>query len=408
MPLLAQWASHGVIDATVTDADAETAWSCIYRASPRPLLTCVGCGERMHAKVSPFPHRLRFFAHDAANTDCPWHGQSIEHYLLKSALAGAVRAAGWLAQLEASGNRWRADVLGISPDGESRIAWEAQLSGIATDEVCARTEAMNRDGVAVCWLSDWLRRPGWFGHVPSVQVRRKRDSRALRITDGLARFDPHWCSSHGGCRHASGWLPVGRTLPCPGHGTWDETVEPISLDRWVWLVCHRKVRPHTPHLPLMRAQRHGQLIWTAPSYCTAEQQQITATQARTEAERSLHELAAQRARQRQLTRYTPRQLAELDQNERRYALIRPTETFIAEQTGLYPEVPEWRGADPRYARGTPAFLDHRLIAVIMPDLAQLHRIRSRSVWFTVATTDDRDRLTAAGVPPQRVVLLDID
>lgn len=79
----------------------------------------------MHAKVSP--RQLRFFAHDAAREECPLNGETPDHRLLKSAIAAAVRAAGWNAVLEAEGpqRRWRADVLATSPDGRRRVAWEA-------------------------------------------------------------------------------------------------------------------------------------------------------------------------------------------------------------------------------------------------------------------------------------------
>ncbi|SFY44908.1 hypothetical protein OH786_00140 [Streptomyces atratus] len=48
----------------------------------------------------------------------------------KLEMAGAIRAAGWFAELEvaAADGSWRADVMATSPDGERRMAWEAQGS----------------------------------------------------------------------------------------------------------------------------------------------------------------------------------------------------------------------------------------------------------------------------------------
>jgi hypothetical protein len=101
MPLRAVFGGETTIDATRADLGIGLEWSAVYRMRPRPDLTCVACGGRMHAKISPAPNRLRFFAHDAANRDCPWNGQSLEHYLLKAELAAAIRDTGWDAILEA-------------------------------------------------------------------------------------------------------------------------------------------------------------------------------------------------------------------------------------------------------------------------------------------------------------------
>ncbi|WP_169315141.1 hypothetical protein [Cellulomonas gilvus] len=60
--------------------------------------------------------------------DVTLSGESLAHRLLKLELVDAVRLAGWNAQLEVSGDGWRADVLASKPTSSRRIAREAQLS----------------------------------------------------------------------------------------------------------------------------------------------------------------------------------------------------------------------------------------------------------------------------------------
>lgn len=120
MPLTAQHAAAGVLDATTNPLGGDATWSAIHRARPRAPLTCRECGHGLHAKLSA--KGLRFFAHDAAAPDCSLAGETIAHRLLKLQLASAIRDAGWFADLEVAGEGWRADVLATSPDGSRRMA----------------------------------------------------------------------------------------------------------------------------------------------------------------------------------------------------------------------------------------------------------------------------------------------
>jgi competence CoiA-like predicted nuclease len=131
--MTAQHASAGALDATLPDVGAGISWETVHRARPRAPLTCRGCGGPVHAKVSRGGQQ--FFAHDARPEHCHLLGEGLAHRLLKSALASAARQAGWTAELEAAGDGWRADVLTTSPNGERRVAWEAQLAPITPDEV---------------------------------------------------------------------------------------------------------------------------------------------------------------------------------------------------------------------------------------------------------------------------------
>ncbi len=134
VPLVALHAELGPLDATLEDLGSAAAWDQVHRVRPRAPLTCRGCGQGLQAKVSKLG--LRFFAHDAATAGCPSNGETPAHRLLKSVLAAAIRSAGRTAELEVPGDGWRTDVLGVSPDGHRRVAWEAQLaSALCHEEV---------------------------------------------------------------------------------------------------------------------------------------------------------------------------------------------------------------------------------------------------------------------------------
>ncbi|GAB3943528.1 hypothetical protein GCM10029976_066280 [Kribbella albertanoniae] len=86
----------------------------------------------------------------------------------------------------------RADVLASSPDGVRRIAWEAQLSPIADDDIRDRTARYESADVEVCWVSPlWS---GWIGTVPSIRVAKKS---SLVVIDSVAEFD--FSQDGGGC-----------------------------------------------------------------------------------------------------------------------------------------------------------------------------------------------------------------
>jgi hypothetical protein len=126
------------------------------------------------------PHRPYFFRHRAA-TGC-WLSESEteEHVSLKVLLARLIRSVpAWSADLEVSGNGWRADVLATGPSGR-RIAFEAQLSAASARSIKDRSEAYAAAGVEVCWVTT-LRR-GWFGAAPSLMI--EASSAGWTVVDG--------------------------------------------------------------------------------------------------------------------------------------------------------------------------------------------------------------------------------
>ena len=85
VPLTADHAHVGMLDATLPDLGAGLDWVEVHRARPRAPLTCRGCRHRLHAKVSR--GGLRFFAHDPGARSCALAGESLAHRLLKLNLA---------------------------------------------------------------------------------------------------------------------------------------------------------------------------------------------------------------------------------------------------------------------------------------------------------------------------------
>jgi hypothetical protein len=153
-------------------------------------------------------------------------GESIEHHLLKLELANAARAAGFLAEYEVAGpdGSWRADVMATSVDGTRRVALEAQLSPITPDEICARTNKYEQNGVAVCWFGIRLR--PWVGSVPSLVLDFPDSNRnGWIVRAGIARMAKLDAESF-----FKQWI----------------SVEDVTLADAVAWILHEKMRPHKP------------------------------------------------------------------------------------------------------------------------------------------------------------------
>jgi len=181
----------------------------------------------MRAKVSS--RGLRFFAHDSEVPSCPAAGETPEHRWLKRRLAEAVRAAGWVAVVEAEPSAldvggWRADVLGVSPGGR-RVALEAQLAAMTVAVGEERTARYRTDGIDTVWVT--TKGASWLYGIGGVQVtedvdRAEPDGRGgLVVRRGCARLrdgDP-----------ARGW----------------EAAPGVALTRLVDGVLAGRVVPHT-------------------------------------------------------------------------------------------------------------------------------------------------------------------
>jgi hypothetical protein len=241
----------GRIDATLPDLGCGMTWNAVHRAKPRPDLRCTDCRHGLHAKVSP--KGLRHFAHNPGRPDdCLWLNESLEHHFLKLELATAIRAAGWHAELEvrAADGAWRADVLASRHDGSRRMAWEAQLSPIADDDLRGRTARYRAEGIEVCWVSPNSRVP-WIGVEPSVRVVEPRGDAPWMVVDGVARFDVR-------------------------DGSWFN-VDHLGLARFVQLVLDGQTLTHLvmPRYRRIKASdgalhAERRVVWTAANYVADE------------------------------------------------------------------------------------------------------------------------------------------
>lgn len=397
MPLTAQHPELGLLDATIEGLRAGgELWPQIHKTRPRAPLVCRGCGHGLHAKVSPTG--VRFFAHDAAQSDCPTAGESIGHRLLKLELVSAARAAGWEAELEVAGEGWRADVLATSPECR-RVAWEAQLAAITTEEIQERHKTMTGTGLEVCWVAD---RPRiWIGHVPAIAVAPAAEDElpGLQVTAGAARFQGEWCPDRRRCdevgdfgRYASG------PGPCEGHGHWDPPLG-LALAAFVAAVCADALRPHplkAPHRDAYLRNGAPPAAWTARRYVLAEQEQLRATderdawEARLDTEREAHE----------------RRIIELQ--KRQQALRRPAARRVGELTGTQSFVNEL-GQGPEWAMGIPVEAgSHGVAAVICPVASRIEgRVRATlaPLLLFAATEAEATRIRKQADPAQRIEVL---
>ncbi len=412
MPLIARGLG-GLLDATLADLGIGGSWPSIHRVRPRVPLACAACGGSMHAKVSP--RQLRFFAHDAARDECPLNGETPDHRLLKSAIAAAVRAAGWNAVLEAEGpqRRWRADVLATSPDGRRRVAWEAQLAHQHGDDTVARTTRYAGDGVEVVWVFD---RPISRG-VPTVRVQVEETS--IVVAEPVVRLLVGPCESDRCVRYRD--LP--EPPPCPGHGRWEATTLPLEL--FVGLVCRGEIvwtdlaaaddtvdgKPKKAGPPRRALTRW----WTSPVYLRRAVE-VEGAQLDTDAEvaevraRVLHEREAKARRRRALVEQLERDKQRHEANraalrERQQRLTPVVVRHVTEQTGtrVWP-----LDGDPDYAMGVSILADGHIVAVICPVASRITDEMAEwlaDVVVVVASERERRAIASRCRADQRIVVV---
>lgn len=401
MPLVARGLG-GLLDATLADIGGGVSWQSIHRVRPRVPLTCPACGGFMHAKVSP--RGLRFFAHDAASSDCSLNGETPDHRLLKSAIAAAVRMAGWHATLEAEGpdRRWRADVLATSPDGGRQVAWEAQLAQQHDDDTRARTARYLDDGVEVVWVFD---RPV-PGDVPAVAVEVYQDS--IRVASPVARLNIEQCEPDACVRYSD--LPT--RPPCPGHGRWEAVT--FALDTFVRLLCRGDmVRTTLPARdPVNRGKAtgtgHGNLRaggwWTSPAYLrradAVRQAQAATDAAVADLRTRLRRRRGQEARR--LSAEATRRMQQEQQHEANRAALQERQKQlepivirqVAEQVGTMPWT-IWEG-DLDHAMGISIFVRERMVGVICPIASRITpEVAQRLAEVTVYVASEHEQRAIA-------------
>ncbi|MFI1585567.1 hypothetical protein [Embleya sp. NPDC020630] len=381
-------ADLGPVDATLPDLRCGARWEDIHRVRPRAPLTCPGCTGAVRAKRSP--KKLRFFAHDVVTPDCPHHGESLAHHLLKAELAGAAREAGWVCALEVAGHGWRADVLSTHPTQGRPLAWEAQLAAITIEDVEERGRRMREDGVGVCWVSD--RSLPWLGQAPSIRVERADDG-TLMIIDGLARFVSSWCPKRHKCSHLAA---VG---PCPGHGHW-EPVEPLPLVRLAAAIRDDTTRPLRLRSGVHQAWREQDRVvrWTTAAYAALEAEQVAATEVAEAAQAAA--LAAYR-------RGLPPAPPPPDVRRRRLHQAGIAQLVAEEAPRQTGEPAVFDPPQARWAWGVPVSIGGRVRAVICPDPTAVPAVLDRlaSVVLYVPADKDVDVLAGHAAPGQRIAVV---
>lgn len=361
----------------------------------------------MHAKVSPLG--LRFFAHDAARADCPLIEETAGHRLLKSAIAAAVREAGWHATLEVTGpqDRWRADVLATSPDGGRRVAWEAQLARQHDDDTLARTKRYAGDGVEVVWVFD---RPV-ASTAPAVTV--EVDQSDICVAAPLVRLHVDRCQPGACSRYRD--LPVAPS--CPGHERWEPAT--LGLDAFVGLVCRdAAVWLRLPVAAIKQDARAGRSAgwwWTSLVYlrrAEAVREAQRATDAQVAGGRAAMQQARREAEQRR-SRLELRRLEDAERHaERLAALVERQERLtpvVIQQVTAQMGTPPWHlPADFEHAMGVSVIAEHRVVAVVCPVAARISgEVADRLVGVTVYVASEPERRAIARRcrRGQRIVLL---
>jgi hypothetical protein len=114
--------------------------------------------------------------------------------------------------------------MATSADGTRRVALEAQLSPITPDDIRARTNQYEQNGVAVCWFG--IRIHSWVGSVPSLVLDfPDSDRNSWVVRAGIARMAKPDAEST-----FQQWM----------------SVEDVTLTDAVAWILNGKMQPHKP------------------------------------------------------------------------------------------------------------------------------------------------------------------
>ncbi|WP_159054264.1 competence CoiA family protein [Streptomyces sp. AS58] len=229
--------------------------------------------------------------------------------MLKLELASAVRSAGWHAALEVAGGdgAWRADVMASSPDGNRRIAWEAQLSPITDRDILARTGRYAAEGVGVCWVSPGPKEPRWIDVVPAVQVSAPDErEQCWRVVDGLGGFNAAagmWEFQQQQLGRFVGWVLSGsvtsvRSLPHYTSVQRGAGLDHDYVQRRLWWTSARSERAQSEHdrSRQREAERAASARQEAADRCASRQQQALQRSRKSRHVPALEDEATRRAR----------------------------------------------------------------------------------------------------------------
>jgi hypothetical protein len=149
VPLRAQIDGND-INAFDYDSAAWTVLKATYKTSNLQMPCCQNSAIPKTNKLGNL-----FFAH-ARRGECAFAAESAEHIYLKTLVAKAAQACGWLVVTEAQGNapdgtKWVADVL--CTKGKNIVALEVQLSYQTKSALATRQESYRKAGVRAAWFA---------------------------------------------------------------------------------------------------------------------------------------------------------------------------------------------------------------------------------------------------------------
>lgn len=268
MPYTTVHAVFGRLYAGLPDLGCGIPWEDVHRVRPRAPLSCPDCEGAMSAVLRG---GTRFFAHNGKRPeDCPLENESFEHHMTKLVLLGAIRDAGWHAELEVSApdKSWRADVMATSPDGSRRMAWEAQLSPITIDHIKERTDRYTEAGIRVCWVSPHEQAPKWIDEVPAAQALAPEAGGDWSVNDGVAAFD--WSFGAWGVRVTPlpefvRWALEGQVEPVVSLRRYHRVKRRVDgrvrvLRRGMWWTSAKSARLQTEHEAMRRRQEEKKRV----------------------------------------------------------------------------------------------------------------------------------------------------
>ena len=149
------------------------------------------CDQPAYASHSPL--NLRYFAHKPGSDRCPSAAETDEHAFLKAKAAQTVNSIPeWSADVEVSGDGWRADVLAVRKS--IKVAIEIQLSGQAKRETSERNSKFVSSDVTPFWLKGVRNHQNDFGAGLQAPVHGKTapekvESVRAAVTDLLTKIE---------------------------------------------------------------------------------------------------------------------------------------------------------------------------------------------------------------------------
>ena len=159
-------------------------WERVRKWSADGELVTVCCRSRAVAVENE--NGFRFFRHYRDPKNCEGGKESVEHDRLKATAYMVAKRCGYLAEMEASGPGWRADVLVTHPTTGKQSAIEIQKSDQKNHETRDRVGKHHASGVRSIWF--FLKKKDYH-EVPPDLMAEGLPAFVLRKTDIEGKID---------------------------------------------------------------------------------------------------------------------------------------------------------------------------------------------------------------------------